>query len=279
MKWIFITGNPDLAAAAEGSGVQRVMVDLETRGKAERQESFDTHKTRMTMPDVEIVRRVLKRAELIVRLNPLYAGTSHEVDRAISLGAERLMLPMFSDAADVAQFRDIVPRNISITLLAETPESIATLPDWTGLLSAGDDVHFGLNDLTISMRLHFLFQILTGRFLEGPTTALKEAGIEYGIGGIGRVGVGAIEAQRILGEVIRLGSSRTILSRAFRNAGKSNVDTNEIRPALTQLEQLVAKWRTADAAEYQENFDALCEQVRLVLLGTMSERSGQSDAK
>ena len=82
-------------------------------------------------------------------------------------------------------------------------------------LTTFDRIHFGLNDLSIDLGLQFLFQVLEQNILERPCDICKDYGIEYGIGGIGKIGEGRLPADLILKEYIRLGSKWVILSRAF----------------------------------------------------------------
>ncbi|BBI65065.1 hypothetical protein HSBAA_63710 [Vreelandella sulfidaeris] len=134
-------------------------MDQEVLGKAERQGHLDTHKAAHSLEEIASVASVLKQAELMVRLNPLQASTRQEVDAAIAHGAQRLMLPMFSSRNEVGQFLDMVNSRVPVTFLAETAASLVRLPDWLGLLTPGrDEVHIGLNDLSLSMGLSFLFE-------------------------------------------------------------------------------------------------------------------------
>src|SRR5712671_205366 len=98
---MLITASPEVARAAEAAGVDRIFVDLEMHGKRERQQGRDSVISNHTMDDVAAVRRVLTRSQLLVRVNPLHDGTAAEVDRAVALGADLLMLPMFRSAAEL----------------------------------------------------------------------------------------------------------------------------------------------------------------------------------
>ena len=44
LELMFITNNSDVALAAENSGVNRIWIDLETKGKDLRQKNMDTVK-------------------------------------------------------------------------------------------------------------------------------------------------------------------------------------------------------------------------------------------
>ena len=56
--------------------------------------------------------------------------------------------------------------------------------------------------------------------MEYLVNKITKKGIEFGIGGIARIGEGELPAEVILREHIRLGSKMAILSRTFRDGSK-----------------------------------------------------------
>src|SRR5215470_15340130 len=108
MDTIFITNDSWRAEVAEQAGVDRVMVDLEIIGKSERQRNHDTLISAHCLSDVSRLRCVLKRALLMVRINPMSDCTLHEVRSCTAAGADVLMLPMISHPAEVEQFVQMV---------------------------------------------------------------------------------------------------------------------------------------------------------------------------
>lgn len=264
MKTLFISADPAIAAHAERCGVDVLFIDMESRGKAERQGHLDTHKAAHTLEDVSRVRAVLHSAELMVRVNPPWEGTQQEVRDAVGAGAQRLMLPMFRHVGEVAAFREAAA-DTPITLLVETAAALARLPLMVKCLRPGDRVHFGLNDLSIDMGLAFLFEVLGGRLLDGPAAVCREAGIPFGIGGVGRVGQGGmLPAEWILGEHVRLGSKWVILSRAF-HGGAATVAALEaavdLKAELAKMKQVVADFETAGPAALLANHDELARKA------------------
>ena len=93
IKLMFITNDPVVALGAERAGVDRIFVDLETVGKAERQGGMDTVQSKHTVTDVAAMRRILTRSELFVRVNQIYEGSVQEINDVIAAGAETVMLP------------------------------------------------------------------------------------------------------------------------------------------------------------------------------------------
>lgn len=255
MKTLFITSDPGIARLAEARGVDAIFVDMETRGKAERQGHLDTHMAAHSLADVAALAAALTRAELMVRINPPWDQTAHEVRAAIAAGATRLMLPMFCHAAEVASFKQAAGET-PVTLLVETAAALARLPVILPLLGTQDRVHFGLNDLSLDMRLGFLFELLGGRLLDGPAALCREAGIALGIGGVGRVGQGDLPADWIIGEHVRLGSEWVILSRAFHGRSASLAELQaqiDLGAELGAICRVATEWSTASPAELLEN--------------------------
>lgn len=257
LNFMMITASPDVAAFIEQHGVSRIFMDQEVIGKAERQGHLDTHKAAHSLEQIAAVANVLKHAELMVRLNPLHKATCDEVDAAIAHGAQRLMLPMFSSRAEVAGFMDMVNNRVPVTFLAETAASLVRLPDWLGLLTPGrDEVHIGLNDLSLSMGLNFLFEPMAARLLDPAADVLNQSGVTWGVGGVARIGQGELPAETVLGEHVRLGSQWIILSRAFHSGAATSADllkTLDFPSEIEKLRQAEAHWCSADEASLLVN--------------------------
>src|SRR5690606_10845829 len=131
-----------------------------------------------TLEEIAGVAGVLRQAELMVRINPLNPHTADEVQGAIDNGAQRLMLPMFNSRAEVELFLGQVNGRVPVTFLVETPQSLARMPGWLPLLKAGyDEVHIGLNDLSLGMGLTFLFEPMACRLLDPASDYLNGAGV------------------------------------------------------------------------------------------------------
>lgn len=101
LKLMYITNRPDVARIAEENGVDRIFVDMEYIGKAERQGKMDTVQNHHTVEDVRKVRAAISKAELLVRVNPIheatqeYGSSQEEIDAVIEAGADIVMLPYF----------------------------------------------------------------------------------------------------------------------------------------------------------------------------------------
>jgi len=214
MELIHITNEPDVAQRCDALGGFRLFVDLERRGKVQRQAGRDTHISTHQPDDVGRVRAVLKRSPLMVRLNPWYEGSVHEIEHALGQGANLLMLPMFSRAQELQLFCQQVAGRAGVVALLETPGALESVDEWVctpGL----QEIYVGLNDLHLATGLHFMFEPLALGWLDRVAQQAQTAGLRFGFGGIARMHEGLLSGRQVLGEHVRLGSNSVILSRTF----------------------------------------------------------------
>lgn len=223
---MYITNNPAVALIAEKNGVSRIWIDLETLGKEERQKNMNTVKSHHTINDVAVISNMLTSSEMLVRINPWNETSVDEIEAVISAGADRIMLPMWKTVSEVKTFLETINDRVHTTLLLETKEAVEIIDEVLEhpLL---DEIHIGLNDLHLSYGLTFMFELLTNGTVEHLCQKFKAKGIQYGFGGIARIGEGTLSAERIVMEHYRLGSTRAILSRSFCNTDEIG-DINSI---------------------------------------------------
>ena len=159
-----ITDDPVLAAKADRCGVNRIGLDLERVGKAERQAGHDVRLSEHRIESLAVVGAALEHAELFVRLNPVGPTTADEIEAALRLGAKALMLPYFRTAEEVATFVRLVDRRAHITALLETAPAILRIRDILAVPGI-DEVMIGLNDLRLEFRVRSHFEILAAPLL------------------------------------------------------------------------------------------------------------------
>ncbi|RBI66247.1 aldolase [Vreelandella sulfidaeris] len=257
LNFMMITASPDVASFIEQHGVSRIFMDQEVNGKAERQGHLDTHKAAHSLEEIAGVASVIRHAELMVRLNPLHSFSDKEVAGAINSGAQRLMLPMFTKRDEVEEFLALVNGQVPVTFLAETPQALVRMPDWLPLLKPGyDEVHIGLNDLSLAMGLSFLFEPLAIRLLDTAAELLNGQEVKWGVGGMARIGQGELPAEILMGEHIRLGSQWVILSRAFHQGAASSaalMSQLDFPDEITKLREAQARWQQASHMELMKN--------------------------
>ena len=192
---------------------------MEVLGKEDRQKNMNTVKSHHTVEDIRAIRPLLKKSELLVRVNSWHEGSVEEIEDVISAGADIIMLPYWKTAEEVKRFTDAVKGRCKTTLLLETKEAVECIDD---VLAQGgfDEIHVGLNDLHLSYGMTFMFELLSDGTVEKQCEKFKAAGIPYGFGGIAKLGEGLLPAEKIIMEHYRLGSTRAILSRTFCDCAK-----------------------------------------------------------
>lgn len=237
MDTILIANDSWRAQAAEQAGVDRVMVDLEIIGKRERQKNFDSLISGHSLSDVSRLRSVLKRTLLMVRVNPMHDRTRDEVDACTAAGADILMLPMINHPAEASQFVQTVGGRAKTCLLLETGPALARLQDIISVPGI-DEVHIGLNDLHLSLKLDFMFEVISGGLIEYMAGTIRAKGIRFGIGGIARFGQGLVSPELVLSEHVRLGSSQVILSRDYNRIFEDCGDKLTVEVLRREIEQL-----------------------------------------
>lgn len=225
LKLMYITNRTDVALIAEKSGVDRIFVDMEYIGKANRQHKMDTVKNHHTIGDVKKIREVLTIADLLVRVNPIheagsdYSSSEEEINETIKAGADILMLPYFKTAEEVRKFVSIVDGRCRTMLLLETPEAVNELDEILEIKGV-DEIHIGMNDLSLGYGKAFMFELFNDGTIELLCRKMELKGMFYGFGGIASLGRGLVPAEMIVKEHYRLGSRMAILSRSFCNVDK-----------------------------------------------------------
>ena len=225
LKLMYITNRPEIAQIAETAGVDRIFVDMEFIGKDERQKGLDTVKSHHTIADIRAIRAAVETAEVLVRVNPIhdalpdYPSSADEIDAAVDAGADILMLPFFKTAAEVRTFLALVRGRTRTMLLLETPEAVEALDEILALPGI-DEVHIGLNDLSLGYHRKFMFELLADGTVEQLCFKLRKKGLFYGFGGIASLGNGMLPSEYIIREHYRLGSGCVILSRSFCDVSK-----------------------------------------------------------
>jgi 2-keto-3-deoxy-L-rhamnonate aldolase RhmA len=214
LKLMYITNRADIALIAENAGVDRIWIDLETLGKRERQANVNSVKSDHKIEDIKMIKPLLTKAKMLVRVNPVNRDSQNEINQVIDAGAEIVMLPMWKTTTEVELFIKFVNKRAKVCLLLETREAVVSLDDSLSIKGI-DEIHIGLNDLHLSYRLTFLFELLTNGIIEKICCKIKRKGIPYGFGGIAQLDGGMLPARNIIAEHYRLGSSMAILSRSF----------------------------------------------------------------
>lgn len=265
LKFMMIVNDPDIARFVSKNGVDRLFVDLEVMGKQERQGHLNTVKSTQTIENVSTIRHAVSDAHLLVRINPLHKDSQLEIDEVVDRGADSVMLPMFRTTDEVAVFLDMLAGRTLAVPLVETVTALAAIPNMIAKLKLSE-LFIGLNDLHLDAGMSFMFEPMAKGMLDTPCKKMGEAGISFGIGGIAKTGEGYIKPQYLMGEHVRLGSSRVILSRSFQRGLKTIKNANQTKDFTGEVDKLQMMYR-----QFLDKPVATLEQNRILVIEQVNQ--------
>lgn len=255
---MLVTRDPGVAREAASAGVDRLFVDLEVVGKAERQQGRSTVISGHTIKDLSRVRAAAADVEVLARINPAGPAMRDEVDAVIAGGADVVMLPYFTSPEEVHRFVDAVAGRATVCLLLETAAAVVRLEPILAVPGI-DEIHVGLNDLHASLGLTFMYEILAAGMLDAIAGQIRahEPRIRFGFGGGALLDAKhPVSPRDVLREHVRLGSESIILSRTFiadpppRPGEPGHI---ELRAEVKKIRDALAEARERSAAEMEHD--------------------------
>ncbi len=257
-----MTADPVYAAAAQAAGVDRVGVDFEVRGKAERQVSRPSWIAGHVLADLVGIAGVVERERLFVRIHPFELGGRDELDQVLAAGAGVVMLPMFARAEQALEFVRAVDSKAVPVLLLET-ESAAN--DLDALLRSELDfeIHLGLNDLGISRGHASPFAMLLDPLLADISQRVAASGRRLCIGRLARVTDRSlpISADLLCALTVSLGGRGSFLSQYFAK-GVDPADVGALTVHVNDLRQRARFWAQAKPEELSAALADLTAGIR-----------------
>jgi hypothetical protein len=235
-----LTGDPQLAAQADRVGVDRIGVDFERLGKAQRQAGEDTRLSEHNWDDLAAVAPALKRAALFVRVNPINPDSTSEVDRALEHGAQVLMLPFFHAAQEVDAFTRLVRGRAKVVILLETAAAAVRVREIVAVPGI-DEVMFGLNDLRLQLGVGNHFEVLASPLLDGLAHEVP------------------VSPDLVYAQFPRLDATGAWLSRSFFNGTPPGWDFGE---AVVAMRRRLTEWAAAPPIDLKRARDDLAREAR-----------------
>lgn len=273
---MLVTRDTDVAAEAARAGVDRLFVDLEVTGKAERQHGRSTIISGHTLDDLARVRAAAPEIELLARVNPAGPALRQEVEAVVTRGANVVMLPFFASPEEVARFVEAVAGRARVCLLLETAAAVVRL-DAILAVPGVDEIHVGLNDLHASLGLTFMYEVLAGGLLDTIAERVRghEPRVRFGFGGGALIDAShPVSPRDVLREHVRLGSESIILSRTFI----ADPPARPGEPGHIDLAGEVSKIRAAIAEARSRSADQI-EQDRIRIWRTIWETAERLRAR
>jgi len=264
---MLISNLVEVAKHAIDSGVDLLFVDLEIKGKQQRQAGRSTVISRHSMDDVASMREALPPGRLLVRVNPWDSDSPLEVEEVLARGADRIMLPMFRGPKELEALIRVVRGRCQVVGLLETAEAVARVRD-IAAVDGLSRVHIGLNDLHLAMRKRFMFELLIDGTVDRVSEALRARSVPFGIGGLARVGEGLVPAESLAVEHVTQGSTAAILSRTFQ---RGDTDDSVLRAGprlaeeISRLRGALHHCRQMPASELATFRADMAEKIRRVV--------------
>ena len=224
------------------AGATGIVIDWERRGKRRRQAGADTEINRHTPADLAAVRAAAPPpARILCRVNQWSRWTAAEIELAIRLGADEVLLPMVRRPDEVECALAITDGRCGLGILVETNDAVRRVDEL--LAHPLSRVYVGLNDLMIDRGGGCLFGALVDGTVERVARAAAAAGIPFGVAGVTvPEGGHPVPCRLVFGALATVGASFTFLRRSF------HADIAQRDPAVEVPRILAA----ADAAAHRD---------------------------
>ena len=237
------TTDPRFASRVVDAGAAGIVVDWERRGKRRRQAGADTQINADTPSDLTAVRAAVPRARVLCRVNGWGPWSAAEIDLAVDLGADEVLLPMVRRPGDVDAAVDAVGGRCGLGILVETADAVRAVDDL--VRRPVSRLYVGLNDLRIDLGGRSLFTPLVDGTVDRVAGVASDAGVPMGVAGLTvPEGGNPVPCHLLGGALARIDASFTFLRRSFHAdvAGRDvAVEVPRILDAVA-----VARRRTAE---------------------------------
>jgi len=264
LRLLYITNNTKIAQIAQKAGVDWIFVDLEIKGKKERQKGRNTVISAHTIEDVKKLRKVINNSKLLVRINSIGDWSKEEINRVIKAGADIIMLPYFKTKEEVEKFINLVDKKVETCILVETMEAVENI-DKILQVKGINYIHIGLNDIHIQRKTHFMFEFLADGYIDILAEKIKNKNIPFGFGGVAHMQSDLLPLARdIIAEHYRVGSTGVILSRSFIQYQKGQ-DINEFErefiKKVQELREVEKKLQNQDKYFFERNKEIVKQDI------------------
>ena len=248
------------ARAVVDAGATGVVVDWERRGKVARQAGADTQINADTPADLAVV-RAATAGRVLCRVNRWSSWTAAEIDLAVNMGADEVLLPMVRRPEEVDAALEAVGGRCGLGILVETTEAVRTVDALVSRPLAR--VYVGLNDLMIDRGGGPLFLALVDGTVDRVAGAVAGAGIPFGVAGLTLPEAGRpVPCRLVTGALARVDASFTFLRRSFwaDTEGRDlSVEVPRILAAVDSARRRPAASVLAHHAELAATVDLLTE--------------------
>lgn len=249
LELVFFEHRPEMVRHALTSGISSFLIDCENHGKKDRQAGFDTEINAGTPADLVGITQ-WPGTKAYLRIDRFSHDTQDELNQAIDLGAEVLLLPFVTSPHEVEQFLRLIAGRCRAGILVETVAACDCVEELAAFPL--DVVYVGLNDLMISRRSNSLFEPI----LDGTLAMIRSVfpKTRFGFGGATDVECGSpIPCRMLLQEMHRLSCQFTFLRRSF----KRDVSPLDMPYAVSRIQALWQMLHQRSHAEVESDHESL----------------------
>jgi hypothetical protein len=232
------------------AGAAGVVVDWENRGKRVRQAGADTQVNADTPADLAQVRAATP-GRVLCRVNSWGPWTAGEVDLAVALGADEVLLPMVRRPEEVDGAAAAVAGRCGLGILVETTDAVRRVDEL--LRRPLSRAYVGLNDLMIDRGARSLFTPLVDGTVDRVSAAAEMAGIPFGMAGLTLPDRGRpLPCRLLIGALARVGATFTFLRRSFHADVAGRDLTAEVPRIVAAVETAARRSHDEVAADHAE---------------------------
>jgi hypothetical protein len=253
------TNDPGLARRADAAGIDRVGPDLEKLGKTGRQDPRSAWISDHVVHELPGVGKALRNAKLFARTNPLNPDSRREIEELLDLGVRVLMLPMFRSVREVEQYVGLVDGRAEVSLLVETAGAVHNIREIVKVPGIGE-IHVGLNDLHLDLGMRSHFEVLVSPLMSEVAECVRDAGLPFGFGGVGRVDDASlrVRSELVYPQYPFLGATRALVSRVFLGPDPRSVD---LTAAVSAFRRAMSYWAGQSREQLRQAHQALARRV------------------
>jgi 2-keto-3-deoxy-L-rhamnonate aldolase RhmA len=247
-----LTVDAKLARYADRAGVDRVGVDLEIIGKAERQGGLGTWISDHREDQIPAIADQLSQASLFARTNPLHRDSVNDVAHLLDMGVEVLMVPMFTTAREVEKYIGLVKGRAKVVPLLETVPAAERVEEIVAL-DGIDEIHVGINDLGLGLGFRNRFLTLTTDLIVRVVDSILEAGIRLALGSIGRALDDSLPlpSELVYAQYARLGATAAFVSQQFLS---DDMTESQFRMEVEKIRERMTYWSRRDSGELKDAY-------------------------
>ncbi len=202
--------NPKTLDELIKSGIDGVIIDWENKGKMNRQSLYNTQVNEHRSKEL-IIAREKNISNIICRINGPQYWSVDEIEKAIDLGANELLVPMIKCQKEVEFILNQVRGRIDVGVMIETNEALLIADELDKM-----PIHrffVGLNDLSIQRKSRNIFL----PFVDGTIDILRpKITKRFGVAGLTHPSAGTpIPCKYLIHQMKKHRASFGFLRRAF----------------------------------------------------------------